>query len=206
MMFENCRNASCGFFFTGVDVFTVSNDVQTLLGRIVRSSIEAGLEGHEYEPVYAQEDFSEDDRRFLTAKRGSFVTIKKKGVLRGCIGSIMGYEPLVTNVCRMAHAAAFQDPRFPPLQKQEYPDTEIEISILSEPEPARPRAIEIGRHGLILHYQGHTGVFLPQVPVEQGWDVEAYLMHLCVKAGVPMGSWRKSDAHLLWYEAVVFTV
>ena len=67
-----------------------------------------------------------------------------------------------------------------------------------------PEAIEVGRHGLALQYLGHSGVFLPQVPVEQGWDRPTYLEHLCAKAGLPGGSWRAPGARLFWYEALVF--
>lgn len=136
---------------------------------------------------------------------GAFVTITLGGNLRGCIGSIVGREPLEENVWRMARAAAQEDPRFPPLTAREWAQANLEISVLDEltpcPEPAR---IEVGRHGLALQYGGRTGVFLPQVPVEQGWDREAYLENLCRKAGVPQGTWRLPQARLFWYEAQVF--
>ena len=139
--------------------------------------------------------------RFL----GAFVTITLGGQLRGCIGSIVGREPLEENVWRMARAAALEDPRFPPLTAREWAQADLEISVLDEltpcPDPAR---IEVGRHGLALQYGGRTGVFLPQVPVEQGWDREAYLENLCRKAGVPQGTWRLPQARLFWYEAQVF--
>ncbi|MBD5647073.1 MAG: AmmeMemoRadiSam system protein A [Desulfovibrio sp.] len=136
---------------------------------------------------------------------GAFVTITLGGNLRGCIGSIVGREPLEENVWRMARAAALEDPRFPPLTAREWAQADLEISVLDEltpcPEPAR---IEVGRHGLALQYGGRTGVFLPQVPVEQGWGREAYLENLCRKAGVPQGTWRLPQARLFWYEAQVF--
>ena len=67
-----------------------------------------------------------------------------------------------------------------------------------------PEAIEIGRHGLVLQYMGRSGVFLPQVPVEQGWDLDQYLTNLCYKAGLPDGSWKKQGARLFWYEGFKF--
>jgi uncharacterized protein (TIGR00296 family) len=81
----------------------------------------------------------------------------------------------------------------------------MDISVLDEPTPCpAPDAVEVGRHGLVLQCGGRSGVFLPQVPVEQGWDRQAYLDHLCLKAGLPPGTWRKQDAQLFWYEALVF--
>ena len=136
---------------------------------------------------------------------GAFVTITLGGNLRGCIGTIVGREPLEENVWRMARAAALEDPRFPPLTAREWERAELEISVLDELTPCPdPALVEVGRHGLALQYAGRTGVFLPQVPVEQGWDREAYLDHLCGKAGVPPGSWRLPQARLFWYEARVF--
>lgn len=136
---------------------------------------------------------------------GAFVTLSHNGSLRGCIGTIIAHEPLWLNVWKMARAAAFDDPRFPPLTAAEWSRTSYEISVLDQPTPCTdPQKIKIGRDGLILSYQGLTGVFLPQVPVEQGWDREAYLDNLCRKAGVPFGSWKKPEARLFWYEALVF--
>lgn len=136
---------------------------------------------------------------------GAFVTITLGGDLRGCIGTIVGREPLEENVWCMARAAALEDPRFPPLTAREWERAALEISVLDELTPCPdPALVEVGRHGLALQYAGRTGVFLPQVPVEQGWDREAYLDHLCVKAGVPVGAWRLPQARLFWYEAQVF--
>lgn len=143
----------------------------------------------------------------LARDLGAFVTLSERGSLRGCIGTIIAHEPLYLNVWNMARAAAFHDPRFPPLAAAEWPEVSMEISVLDQPsrcpDPAR---IEIGRDGLILSYMGRSGVFLPQVPVEQGWNLNEYLDHLCIKAGVPKGSWKKPGAELFWYQALVFPV
>lgn len=136
---------------------------------------------------------------------GAFVTISLGGALRGCIGSIVGLGPLEENVWRMARAAALEDPRFPPLTAPEWARADLEISVLDELTPCPdPSLIEVGRHGVALQYGGRSGVFLPQVPVEQGWDRETYLDHLCLKAGVPRGTWRLPQARLYWFEAQVF--
>lgn len=137
---------------------------------------------------------------------GSFVTISLKGRLRGCIGTIVAHEPLWINVWNMARAAAFQDPRFPPLTSGEWNNCAYEISVLDQPALCPdPSQIEIGRDGLILQYRGQTGVFLPQVPVEQNWNLREYLENLCRKAGVPQGSWQSPEARLFWYQALVFS-
>ncbi len=143
----------------------------------------------------------------LTDELGCFVTLNKNGVLRGCIGSLIGKEPLYENVARMAIAAAFKDTRFPPVAPQEWPTLEIEISVLG-PMTLCPKIedIEIGRHGLLLILGTHSGVFLPKVPVEQGWDLTAYLENLCRKAQLPSQAWQDPKAQLYWYEALVFPV
>ena len=142
---------------------------------------------------------------WLDAPGASFVTLTTDGRLRGCIGTIVGREPLYLNLWRMARAAAFEDPRFPSLTLREWAGAALHISVLDELTPCPdPEAIEVGRHGLALQYLGHSGVFLPQVPVEQGWDRLSYLEHLCAKAGLPGGSWRAPGARLFWYEALVF--
>ncbi|MBD5417086.1 MAG: AmmeMemoRadiSam system protein A [Desulfovibrio sp.] len=157
------------------------------------------------EAMASPEALNGEEHPVLRRPLGAFVTITLGGNLRGCIGTIVGREPLEENVWRMARAAALEDPRFPPLSAREWERANLEISVLDEltpcPDPAR---VEVGRHGLALQYGGRSGVFLPQVPVEQGWDREAYLDHLCVKAGVPVGAWRLPLARLFWYEAQVF--
>lgn len=107
----------------------------------------------------------------------------------------------------MAQLAAFDDPRFPPVSPSEWDELSMEITVLGElslcPDPKR---IVIGRHGLVLSAHGRTGVFLPQVPVEQHWDLPAYLTNLCYKAGLPDGSWKAPGARLYWYEGLAFPV
>jgi AmmeMemoRadiSam system protein A len=142
----------------------------------------------------------------LRERLGSFVTLKRGGQLRGCIGTIVPQEELYKNVARMAYASAFQDRRFPALRREELEDTEIEISVLGPIAPCPdPEEIEVGRHGLLLRLNGQSGVFLPKVPLEQGWDRPAYLENLCRKAGLPGGSWNDPKAQLFWYEALVFS-
>ena len=125
---------------------------------------------------------------------GVFVTLKIGGDLRGCIGYMACDQPLYLNIARMAKAAAFEDPRFPPLSEDEFERLEVEISILSPisrcPSPGQ---ITVGRHGLILRRGSRQGLLLPQVPLEWGWDRETFLAHTCQKAGLPMDAWKQPD-------------
>ncbi len=140
----------------------------------------------------------------LTRLAGAFVTLEEDGELRGCIGHMRGDAPLYQTVQQMAIAAASSDPRFPPLQADELGKVSIEISALS---PMRRltdmQQIEVGVHGLMIFKSGKQGVFLPQVPVEQGWDRDQYLEELCGKAGLPSGCW-KEGATLYSFTATVF--
>jgi len=141
----------------------------------------------------------------LNMELGAFVTLKRRGRLRGCIGNIVGCGPLVATLERMAGAAAFEDPRFSPLTAEELDDLTIEVSVMGPltlcPDP---ELIEIGRHGLYIRKSMHCGLLLPQVATECGWDRETFLDQTCVKAGLPKGTWRKSKTEIWWFEAVIF--
>lgn len=180
--------------------FSFTETEQQCMAGIVCDVISARLRNEAVQPPHP-----EDYPPALQKHLGCFVTLTIMGNLRGCIGSIVGREPLVTCVWNMAQAAAFRDPRFIPLRASEWPLTEAEITVLDElslcPDPGR---IEIGRHGLVLQYGGRSGVFLPQVPVEQGWNLEQYLSNLCRKAGLPDGTWQRPGARLFWYEGFKF--
>ncbi|MBD5608227.1 MAG: AmmeMemoRadiSam system protein A [Desulfovibrio sp.] len=183
--------------------FALTESEKAFLGDQAKRSIESRL----FNLPDSGPEQPEDQASVLCRDLGSFVTLTIGGMLRGCIGTIVGREPLFLNVWSMARAAAFDDPRFPALIPKEWPLVAMEISVLDAPTPCPdPSLIEIGRDGLILQYNGRSGVFLPQVPVEQGWDREEYLDHLCLKAGVPIGSWRKPSVRLFWYQALVFPV
>jgi AmmeMemoRadiSam system protein A len=141
----------------------------------------------------------------LTKPCGAFVTLHINGNLRGCIGRMTAGLPLEQTVRIMAAEAAFGDPRFPPLQKGELPKCHIEISALSPMEICGdPRSVEVGVHGLYLIHRGRAGVLLPQVPVEQGWDLDEYLDYICVKAGLPPRSYEAPGAELFTFTAAVF--
>lgn len=190
--------------------FSLSEAEQAYLARLARLSIESGLAGRSNalppEPE-CKEATAGAETASCTLRRalGSFITLTLQGQLRGCIGTVQGREPLYQNVWRMARAAAFEDPRFAPLTLPEWGRAALQISVLDELAPCPdPTAVEVGRHGLALQHSGRSGVFLPQVPVEQGWDQKAYLDNLCLKAGLPRGSWSAPGARLFWFEALVF--
>ncbi|MDT8391451.1 MAG: AmmeMemoRadiSam system protein B [Lentisphaeria bacterium] len=134
----------------------------------------------------------------------AFVTLHARGRLRGCIGTILPQEDLYVNVVENAVNAAFHDPRFLPLTKDEFKDVHIEISVLTPPGKIESwKDFEVGRHGIILSKRGRRAVFLPQVAPEQGWDAETTLTHLALKAGLSADDWR-AGAEFHVFEAIVF--
>lgn len=137
--------------------------------------------------------------------QGAFVTLKKRGELRGCIGQIIGTAPLSRVVSMMAIEAALNDTRFDKVRASELDSLEIEISALTPPKAVpSANAIVVGRDGVILQKGSQSAVFLPQVATEQGWDRDEMLDNLCQKGGMPSGCWR-SGAKLLTFQADVFS-
>ena len=137
--------------------------------------------------------------------QGAFVTLKKAGQLRGCIGRLIGDVGLGQTVAAMALQAAFNDPRFPPVALSELKDLQIEISVLTPLRPiASPEEIVIGRDGVLMATSGTSAVFLPQVAVENNWDRNEMLENLCRKAGLKAACW-KHDAQFRTFQAEVFS-
>ena len=138
-------------------------------------------------------------------KAGAFVTLKKGGRLRGCIGYVEALKPLYLTVMDNSYNAAFRDPRFSPLRKDELGEISIEISVLTEPVPVQSiDEIAVGRDGVIVEKGGARGLFLPQVAVEQGWDRSEFLMQVCRKAGLDVHAWKDKDSKLYTFQAIVF--
>ncbi len=143
--------------------------------------------------------------RQLWYKQGAFVTLKKHGDLRGCIGHMAEDRPLCQVVGEMALNAAFQDRRFRPLAAPELPQCEIEISVLTPfREVTGPEQILVGRDGVLIRKDGRSAVFLPQVAPEQGWNRDQMLEHLCQKAGLESDAW-KEDTRFFTFQANVFS-
>jgi AmmeMemoRadiSam system protein A len=128
----------------------------------------------------------------LKADGASFVTLSdSNGRLRGCIGNIVPMMPLSKSIVMNARSAATHDPRFPPVASEELKSLHVEVTVLSPLEAIQNIAgINIGVHGLYLEKESRSSVFLPQVPVEQGWNLTTYLEQLALKAGLPGDGWK----------------
>lgn len=186
----------------------MNNDVLTadegkLALRIVRENIQSYLNDETYHCEYDLPDVFHE-------KLGVFVTLNKNNSLRGCIGYPEPYEKLIDALLDVSLAAAFDDPRFNPLTKEEYPDIEVEISILTKPQRIMvdgyeeyPSKIELGVDGLIIEKGYNRGLFLPQVATEQNWNMEEYLTNLCYKAGLSSNSWMDDDCVLYSFQAQI---
>jgi AmmeMemoRadiSam system protein A len=136
---------------------------------------------------------------------GAFVTLTRRGTLRGCIGHLVGYAPLVETVREMAIAAATEDPRFRNVRPEELPELDIEISVLSPLRRVKDVAeIEVGTHGILIRQGRQQGVLLPQVATEYGWDRETFLAHTCLKAGLPTEAWKDPATSIEIFSAEVF--
>lgn len=167
-----------------------SPEEQTIMLDVARKSIEHGLRtGNALTPDVANYPAS------LQQQRATFVTLTKHKELRGCIGTLSAYQPLIKDVAQHAFAAAFEDPRFNPLRQSELDDLQISISILSQPEPLECRSeeeliekVRPGIDGLILSDGFHRGTFLPSV-WESLPDVHDFVHHLKRKAGLPVDHW-----------------
>ena len=140
----------------------------------------------------------------LRKPSGAFVTIKKDGELRGCIGYPLPVKPLYEAVIETAVLAAFDDPRFPPLTEEELPTVTFEVSVLSPPVAARPDDVVVGKHGVIVEGYGRSGLLLPQVAVEEGWDARTFLSYTCLKAGLPPDCWKDKNVRIKVFTAEVF--
>jgi len=155
--------------------------------------------------VFTNELVDIDEYNFKE-KQGCFVTIKKNGELRGCIGFPMPVISLNEAIFQAARAAAFEDPRFPPLQESELKEIKIEVSILTVPkqiEPPYEEKIEIGKDGLIVKNKS-SGLLLPQVPVEWKWDKKEFLEHCCEKAGLSKDAYKDKGTIVETFQAEIF--
>jgi AmmeMemoRadiSam system protein A len=165
---------------------------------VARRSVDAVVKHTAYAPAAPSD-------QTLLQERGVFVTLTKKGELRGCIGYVMPLKPLYQAVAEIAEAAALQDPRFPPVTAKELDQLEYEISVLS---PFRRlldiKQVEVGRDGLLMRRGSNEGILLPQVPVEQHWDRSTFLEQAGVKAGLSPKEWQDEDTDIFTFSALVF--
>jgi AmmeMemoRadiSam system protein A len=172
-----------------------SNDERALLLRLAHDSILSALDGREI-PL-------DPPNPHLAGPRGVFTSLHLHGQLRGCVGYVLPVSSVYRAVAETARAAAFEDCRFYPVTREEASHLAIELSLLSQPEPILPDAIEIGLHGLLISFAGHRGLLLPQVATEHQWDRTTFLEQSCRKAGLPGDAWKKG-ARIEAFTAEIF--
>lgn len=152
-----------------------------------------------------KKEFAETENPKFREKRGVFVTLHRKGDLRGCIGHPLPMMPLYHAVIDNAIASATEDPRFSRVKAEELPEIDIEISILTVPQKVKGHEdVVVGRDGIIISKGFYRGLLLPQVPVEQGWNLEEYISYGCRKAGLPPDEWREGGVEIETFQGVVF--
>ncbi|MEW5702811.1 MAG: AmmeMemoRadiSam system protein B [Candidatus Zixiibacteriota bacterium] len=177
---------------------TLDPHERELLRTTARRSLERAVKG-------ARLECPEAPTTRLREKRGVFVTLKRDGHLRGCIGYVRPYKPLIEAVWEMAESAALRDHRFLPVEPSEVDDLEIEITVLSPLQKVdSPDDVLVGRHGLIIARGHRAGVLLPQVPIEQDWDREMFLSQTCLKAGLDPDAWKEPGTVIEVFTAEVF--
>lgn len=191
--------ASCAIHYPrGASMLNIQQKEKLL--KIARQSIQTYLQTNKKLQV-------DEADAVLNQKMGAFVTLNKHKQLRGCIGNIIGTQPLYLTVRDMAVESAVGDPRFPQLSLAELKDVEIEISVLSVLEKVSSAdKIELGKHGVLVKKGFQSGVFLPQVATETGWSKEEFLNVLCTqKAGLPADAWKDKFTELYIFSAEVFS-
>ena len=153
----------------------------------------------------------EDFKSKFSYNSGVFVTLNKAEDLRGCIGFPTPERKLCESLVDAAIASATEDPRFPPVRYEELSDISFEITVLTPPEEITvkntleyPTKIRVGRDGLIVKWEFGSGLLLPQVPVEYGWNEEEFLNHTCEKAGAPQDCWKRKSTRIFRFEGIVF--
>lgn len=177
---------------------TLNASERELLRTTARRSLEHSIKG-------AKIECPDAPTARLREKRGVFVTFKQRGELRGCVGYVRPFKPLIEAVWEMAESAALRDHRFIPVEPKEVDRLDIEITVLSPLKRiTNPDLVLVGRHGLIVT-RGHvSGVLLPQVPVEHEWDRETFLAETCTKAGLPVDAWKDPETILEVFTAEIF--
>ncbi|MBT3274290.1 MAG: AmmeMemoRadiSam system protein A [Spirochaetales bacterium] len=178
--------------------FDLTEPARTQLLVSAREAIRSRLESRA--PLYPGADEN------LKALFGAFVTLRIGSELRGCIGTMTGSEPLIDTVKEMAESSAFRDPRFPALSADELPLCTIEISILTPMKQIGSiEEIIVGEHGLYMSKGDKSGVLLPQVPIEQGWNRDEFLDYTCKKAGLPPLSWQNDNVDVFTFTAIIIS-
>jgi AmmeMemoRadiSam system protein A len=175
----------------------MSDAVMSKLLKLARWTLERWLDGESWQKggpaLTAGEDGPVD---------GLFVTLREGRKLRGCIGTVERQDSLDAALRRLTVSAAAEDPRFPPVSRDELPRLSISLSLLTPPERlGDPEQIVVGRDGLIIEHQGRRGLLLPEVPTEYGWDRIRFLEELCRKAFLPPAAWQDPRTRLFRFES-----
>jgi len=180
------------------DSIQLDNSAKKELLRIARETLTACVHQKDYSRIISS-------LPSLNKPLGAFVTLHKYGNLRGCIGRFEPDFPVKEIVRDMTIAAALEDPRFSPVTPDELKDIQIEISVLTPRRLINDiKEIQIGKHGLYLKKGWYSGTLLPQVATEYKWDVETFLQHTCIKAGLPANAWEENDTEIYIYSAIIF--
>lgn len=208
IIFRGCRGTA--YLTMNKDIKELSNRDGPFLVQVAKRAIER------YVKFGERDKLLDDLPPHLMSKRGVFVTINMilngEKILRGCIGYPKSTLPLVESVRDVAIMAASQDPRFPSLAPGELDQIQIEVSVLSLPEMIQvkkpieyPNKVQVGRDGLILEWSGGSGLLLPQVAEEEGWDSEEFLCNLCTKAGAPADQWLLPEVKMYKFSSQVYS-
>ncbi|MEE1135131.1 MAG: TIGR00296 family protein [Methanosphaera sp.] len=175
-----------------------------LLIKIARDNIATYLNGGEYVCTNELPEIFHE-------KLGVFVTLSINSNLRGCIGYPEPYMELIDGLLDVSIAAAVEDPRFNPISLEEFEKVKIEVSVLTKPQLVQVDSYEdylnllkVGRDGLIIENMYHRGLLLPQVPIEQNWDIETFLENLCYKAGLYGDAWKDINTKIYSFQAQIF--
>lgn len=175
-----------------------------LLIKISRENIETYLKGGNFK-------VSDKLPEVFHEKLGVFVTLTSYSNLRGCIGYPEPYMPLIEALLDVSISAAVDDPRFNPLSLDELKNIKIEVSVLTKPKIVEVDSYQdylklliVGRDGLIIENSYHRGLLLPQVPVEQNWNILEFLEGLCYKAGLYKDAWKEKDTKIYSFQAQIF--
>ncbi len=179
--------------------FSLTGHEKNELLSLARKSVEYAVQERKpYEPTASASEV-------LNEERGAFVTLRKAGELRGCVGYTSAAKPLYITVRDTATLAALRDTRFPQVSASELPQIDYEVSVLS---PLRRvldvRQIKVGQHGLLMKNGTNEGLLLPQVPVDEKWDRQTFLEETCAKAGMRSGCWKDENTDIFMFTAVVF--
>lgn len=180
-----------------MDDWLPSEEEKKVLFKIARDTIKNKLEKKDFK-------YPENMPATLKPLSGAFVTLKMGGELRGCIGYTEAIKPLDETIHEMANAAAFEDPRFAPLAKDEYDLIEIEISIITPMRLINDiDEIEVGKHGLMIKKGFMSGLLLPQVATEYNWNREQFMENTCYKAGLSPDAYKSPDTEIYKFSAII---